>query len=364
MAQQFNTDLEGPFTRDDNAFDLAGYFIPKGSDFFTKISAYDDYLADIAKKPGYNAGNTLKLIVPFLIAYGADSKEMKKFSSEHIHMLLGSKETLQYIQKIMRAFIISTSYKPYVSAVCDVTGFPLDNCYCTELNIGGYKIDKEEVGILKRYVEEINKLPEIVLLDRAKSKNDLSDNTKKTIGRLDEIFWEKLPSMEAGRVIENIVPIGGKEKAKAIEESLGITGNDLKEVVYFGDSITDVEAFQLVNRGSGLTISINGNKYAVKNASVGCMTYNTIIISVLADIFKNAGTEEVKEVAENWGVDKLELEVKRGALDRNLFRKLCSVYPEELSEVVLLNSKNIDDFVERSSLYRKSVRGESVGALG
>ncbi|MFQ6074292.1 MAG: hypothetical protein ACE5KC_03635, partial [Candidatus Bathyarchaeia archaeon] len=65
----FISDCEGPISKNDNAFELATHFIPEGDSFFTLISRYDDILADIVKKPGYKAGDTLKLILPFLKAY-------------------------------------------------------------------------------------------------------------------------------------------------------------------------------------------------------------------------------------------------------------------------------------------------------
>ncbi|HSO26164.1 MAG TPA: energy-converting hydrogenase A, subunit R, partial [Methanobacteriaceae archaeon] len=65
----FITDCEGPLSINDNAFELAGHFIPQGENFFSKVSKYDDILVDEVKRPGYNAGDTLKLIIPFLIAY-------------------------------------------------------------------------------------------------------------------------------------------------------------------------------------------------------------------------------------------------------------------------------------------------------
>jgi predicted HAD superfamily phosphohydrolase len=56
---QLNLDCEGPLTLNDNAFELCEAFIPEGDKLFTLVSKYDDYLADIEKRPGYKAGDTL-----------------------------------------------------------------------------------------------------------------------------------------------------------------------------------------------------------------------------------------------------------------------------------------------------------------
>ena len=53
------TDCEGPLTKNDNAQEIAERFIPDGAGFFARLSRYDDLLADVVRKPGYNAGDTL-----------------------------------------------------------------------------------------------------------------------------------------------------------------------------------------------------------------------------------------------------------------------------------------------------------------
>ena len=64
----FISDCEGPISKNDNAFELAANFIPNGDKLFANISKYDDVLADVLQKPGYSAGSTLKLILPFFKA--------------------------------------------------------------------------------------------------------------------------------------------------------------------------------------------------------------------------------------------------------------------------------------------------------
>ena len=40
------TDCEGPLSINDNAYEIADYFIPKGGEFFSILSNYDDLLAE------------------------------------------------------------------------------------------------------------------------------------------------------------------------------------------------------------------------------------------------------------------------------------------------------------------------------
>ena len=131
----FITDCEGPLSVNDNAFELAGHFIPDGEKFFSEVSHYDDVLVEEVKRPGYNAGDTLKLIIPFLKAYGVDNQKIIDFSRENVMMVPGATETMSYVESTMPSFIVSTSYGQYIKALCDLTGFSFENTYFTQADL-------------------------------------------------------------------------------------------------------------------------------------------------------------------------------------------------------------------------------------
>ncbi len=122
--RMFVTDCEGPVSKNDNAFELTSYFVPNGDHFFALISKYDDVLADVVKKPGYKAGDTLRLILPFLKAYGATNEKIREYSSKSILLIPGARDTLQFVRDLMPSFIVSTSYEHYISSLCHLIGFP------------------------------------------------------------------------------------------------------------------------------------------------------------------------------------------------------------------------------------------------
>ena len=109
VRQVFITDCEGPLTLNDNAYEIAAEYIEDGDKLFKIISRFDDYLADELKKPGYHAGDTLKLIVPFFKLAGLANRDLIKFSREHIYLVEGSKEMLSLANDLMDAYIVSTS---------------------------------------------------------------------------------------------------------------------------------------------------------------------------------------------------------------------------------------------------------------
>ncbi|MEM2399734.1 MAG: hypothetical protein QXG31_03975 [Candidatus Bathyarchaeia archaeon] len=359
MVRIFITDCEGPISKNDNAFELSSWLIPEGDRFFTLISRYDDVLADIVRRPGYKAGDTLRLIVPFLKAYGATNALMKRFSSETLLLIPGASEALHYVRSIMPSFIVSTSYEPYISALCEAVDFPVENVYCTKIDIDRYDLTREEAERIKSLREEIVKMPMIEIPDNAKTLEDLPQETRRVIARLDEIFWKEIMSMRIGAAIREVNPIGGHEKAKAIGEIVSIFGGNLSSVIYIGDSITDVEPFRLVRRGGGLTVSFNGNQYAVREAEIAVLSHHAIILAVLAEQFKKFGKEHVLNLAENWDVSMLE-----DYCSPALFEKIRSLYPDRAPWVERITPKNMDRLIRESVAFRKTVRGEAIGALG
>jgi energy-converting hydrogenase A subunit R len=355
----FVSDCEGPISKNDNAFELATFFIPNGNKFFALISKYDDVLADVFKKPRYKAGDTLRLILPFLKAYGGTNEKIKEYSSKNVFLVPGARKTLLFVKDVMPSFIVSTSYEQYISSLCDLIGFPKENVYCTRVNIDKYKVSEKENKRLKELGGEIAAMQMLEIPEHAKSVHDFSMRDQKTIGRLDEIFWRKLSRMKSGRMLEDVNPMGGHEKAKAVQNVVERLNNNLNNVMYVGDSITDVSPFKLVRRNGGLTVSFNGNKYAIREAEIAVLSGNTIVTSILADIFNRYGKDVIIELVKEWNYPVLEKYVKP------VFRKhLSELYPTKLPQIEVITDENKERLSRESSAFRKTIRGEAIGMLG
>lgn len=329
---QFITDCEGPISKNDNALELATNFLPEGEKFFTQLSRYDDFLA-LTGREGYKAGDTLRLVLPFLKAYGITDKKIVEYSRKNILLMPGAKETLLFVRERMPSFIVSTSYQPYIRALCEAIEFPLENVYCTELNIDKYNISPEEAEKLKGFSKEILSYPLIEISEI----NNLSSQTKEAINKLEEIFWKEIVSMESGKMLKEVNPVGGREKVNAIKDSLKKCNNSPSDAMYVGDSITDVEALSFIRENGGLAVSFNGNRYAIERAEVVCISENTAPISVLADAFSQGGKGKVMELVENWR--------------------------EKLPLLEVVSGNNRERLIFESERLRKSVRGEA-GSLG
>jgi len=342
VAFQYVTDLEGPVTLNDNAFELCRDFLPEGEIFFSQVSRYDDYLNDIEKKAHYQAGDTLKLISPFLKAYGVTDRKMKEYSREHLILLPSARETLKKIAQKMPTFIISTSYQAYLEAFCEKVGFPLANVYFTKLNLDHFVIGRSEERWVKDFQNEIVTLPLFDFGSDVKSFEDLPLEAQSTIDRLNKIFWEELSEMQIGRILKEINPVGAREKALALQDCLKKTGGSLSEVFYVVDSITDFQTLKLVKAGGGFSLSFNGNRYAIAGAEVACISSSGRILFELAEAFNDSGKKKVMEI------------ISQGQYSE---ARRSDVHLE------IIDNSNRKKLIKESETFRQKLRGKA-GTLG
>jgi energy-converting hydrogenase A subunit R len=356
----FVTDCEGPISKNDNAYELAAQFIPNGDKFFSIISKYDDVLVDVFEKPEYTAGSTLKLILPFFKAYGITDAQMEQFSQENIVLIADTQQTMQHIQSLTDAFIVSTSYEHYIKALCNTIGFPFKNTYCTKVSLDKFSMTDIEKENLRKVAQEIAGMCMIEIPPGAKDYEPFCERDMICVNRLDEIFWDQMKRKHSGKIIDDVVTVGGEQKAESIKDAAKKLGVGLGDVMYVGDSITDVEAFQLVRENGGLTVSFNGNSYAVCNAEVAVLAESNLVTAVLADLFVRQGKDAVLELIKAWAPQNL----KESSVDKALLEQFLSVYQNVLPKVQIVTSQNIQALEAESSAFRKKVRGVAVGRLG
>lgn len=326
-SKQYVTDCEGPISLNDNAMEMAAEFIPGGEAMFAKISRYDDYLADEVKKQGYKAGDTLRLIMPFFKAYGVTGEMMRDFSRANVLFVPGAVDAFAAISAKMDAFIISTSYSPYIEALCDEIDFPAEFAYSTKVDIDRYDLLPGEAEKIKAIKQRLDRLPD----------------GPEAFPEMDKIFWDEIPAMPAAVLTTSVNPIGGPEKARALEDSLMRTGARMEDTMYVGDSITDVQAFEAARAGGGLAVSFNGNRYAIDAADIAVYGDNAKILELIADEFLKGGKEAVFVLLRD--------------LSRNIMNEI------NLRGAHIINDSNKETIVRESEECRKEVRGIA-GNLG
>jgi energy-converting hydrogenase A subunit R len=332
------TDLEGPVTKNDNAAELASAVIPEGGEFFRRVSLYDDYLAEVIQMPGYRAGDTLRLILPFMMAHGLTQERMRAFSAEGILMVPGADAVLRGIAKHGPVYMISTSYCQYVRAVCGAIGFPPSQSFCTKVDLSDFDIPESEVETVRKQVGRILARDPIDIPVGAQGIDDLSPYDQTTVEDLDTLFWEELPDLSVYLIVEEVRPVGGPEKALSIRRAADREGVPMDQVMYVGDSITDVDAFRTVRSEGGLAVSFNGNRWAVEEADLAMVSPRADPMLPLAIAFLEDGRDSV--LGKNWS---------GGTGD---------------SIAVWMAEADIEEVVSRSEAERKKVRGEEIGRLG
>ena len=360
---QLDTDCEGPLALNDNAFELCRDFLPPdGARFFTQVCRYDDFLADFAQRPGHQAGDALKLILPFLKAAGLTTEKMAKYSQEHIALVPKVEDAYRFLHSLnFPLFEISASYRQFAEAVGARLGFAPERIYCTEIDLDSYQLSETESGELQRLLAEIVAAPPIELPPGAKTLKDLAPEVQEAIGRFDTIFWDTIPRMDIGRIYREVNTMGGPEKARALEDSLAKTGLPLANLMYVGDSITDVPALEKVRAGGGVALAFNGNRYAVEAAEIIVVADTAWPVALLAAVFQTWGKEGIVELAQS---------TRPGA------SKYLAI-PESMIEPIMMGLENgktfnlyhpstsqRDKVIADSTAMRRCLRGEAIAGLG
>ncbi len=359
---QLVTDCEGPLALNDYAFELCRDFIKPGGDrVFTQVSRFEGYLADIAKKEGYKAGDALKLIVPFLKASGLTNAALTEHAEKVIRLTPGAREVYQFLHRQgFPIFEISSSYRHFAEAVGKRLGFSPERIVSTELDLDRYALSPAEAERLSAIKDEVAALPELVIPPQAATPADLAAESKEVLDRLERIFGEIIPAMDIGRIYREVNPVGGPEKAKALMESLTQTGTAMTDAMYVGDSFTDVEAFKAVRAGGGVALSFNGNRRAVNAAEFIVAADNAWPVALLVAIFQRWGKEGLMELATSSQAGHAKIvaipeaviePIMMGLQNRNF-----SYYPANVS--------NKERVIQESAAMRARLRGEAVAALG
>jgi energy-converting hydrogenase A subunit R len=234
--------------------------------------------------------------------------------------------------------------------------FPVANTLSTHLDMDKFEIDVSEYERLKELKEEIVQLPEIEIPKNAKRLRDLSAEAITAIKRLDEIFFSELPSMEVGKLLHDVQPIGGKEKAQALYKLVERSKIPLDNFIYVGDSITDVEIFKALKDSKGLGVAFNGNHYAIQNADLAVISESALPIALIAETFVKSGRNGVFLLANKWP-DSLHTLVGNKIAD----------YVLALNEnpiLIRIIRSNMVKIIDESNNFRKKVRGKVIGSLG
>ena len=346
FKKSFITDCEGPLTLNDNAFEMAASFIEDGGELFRILSLYDDYLVDIVKKPGYKAGNTLKLILPFFVVENLTNQDFIEFSQNHIYAVNDSKFLLEYLKEAMNTYIVSTSYGQYIEAVSNYMEVPFENTFYTNVDMDSLHLNDEEIQKIMEFKEMIMDNPEDYEL-------------------FDDIFFTQIAQMGIYDEIKKVEVVGGLGKKLAIDRIIERDEIDVNEILYIGDSITDVEPLEFARKNNGISISFNGNEYPLKVAEIAIVSPSAVATAVIVNIYAENDKDKVLKFIEDYNVtDDLKKLFTDYEIDSEITDKFFSVFGDEYPIIEIVNDENYESILKTSKQMRNNIRGQDIGGLG
>ncbi|MBI3931757.1 MAG: hypothetical protein HY325_07005 [Chloroflexi bacterium] len=304
---------------------------PNGDRIFEVISRYDDRLT-LEEREGYEPGDTLALIVPFLILHNISEADITRLAAKAA-LTGGADQLIAWLEHGgWKVFCITTTYQQYATHITQKLGIYAHNVASTPFPLNKLKqtLAKEDTALLQAVEEEI--LSRHPLVDDERIKQSL-----------DDFFREKLPTTELGVAIKEVKPVGGRRKVAALNRFAETHTQPLSNWVVVGDSITDARMLQAVEAAGGLAIAFNANEYALPYATM------SLASTSIADL---------TEVLQSWqkgqrkGVEKIvkQKEKSGGKEDRGYFHWLSG-------------RKDIDDVINIHQRIRRLVR-EEAGKLG
>ena len=346
------SDCEGPLTKDDNAFKLTealaercGLGAEVGRKFFERMSVVDDIWGDFGKvrqiDPTYSSGHTLKVILPFFKAMGANREIVEKLSADTLMVVPNVKKAIAKLRKIAEVFIISTSYDFYLKSFCRATQFPFKNVRCTRVKRFNEAPTLEiNTFHLLGFMEEVAAMP-VIKYDRKDGK-PIKEHSQ-YYERITDFIWKYVYKTDSGLLMKQVIPVGQKQKAQAVAEITKKLGYPGDRTMYVGDSQTDVQAVKMVKERGGLTMMFNGKGPVCAQSDLMYIGENALCISCIADYFARAGKNDVIKF-----------------FDPPMGRLLLDEYGEIIGSVT---PESLPQLEEWSVAKRKKFRGVHIGSL-
>jgi energy-converting hydrogenase A subunit R len=275
-------DMEGPLTSQDAAFELMG-LVPGGHEVFRAISRYDDILA-LAGRPDYEPGDTLALIVPFLLYHRLGVFHVERLAGS-APLVEGAPETIaQLTGEGYGVFCITTTYGQYARRLAQRLGLAAERVACTGFPLEELtaRVTRDDIGAVAR-VELALRQPEV------------QEDDARLQSVLDAFYWEELPGTPLGDAVASVKPIGGRRKVKALTQFATSAQLETSRWVVVGDSITDNAMLTTVRDAGGLAVVFNGNRYALECGTVGVASTSLAALLPLLRVWESGGLEGVRD---------------------------------------------------------------------
>ena len=272
--------------------------------------------------------------------------QRERSAENNIYAVNDSKFLLRYLKGAMNIYIVSTSYGQYIEAVSNYMDIPFKNTFYTNVNVDELHLSSEEV-------QEIIEFKKLIL------------ENPKDYELFDDIFFSKISKMEIYEKIKAIDVVGGEGKKLAIDNIIERDCININEMLYIGDSITDVEPLEFARKNNGISISFNGNEYPLKVAEIAIVSPSAIATAVIANIYAKNDKRHVLDFIKDYNnADDLEKLFEDYNIDEEIKSKFFSIFTGNYPIIQLVSDENYESILKESKEMRNNIRGQDIGGLG
>ena len=166
--------------------------------------------------------------------------------------------------------------------------------------------------------------------------------------------------------IKEINVVGGEGKKLAIDEIIKRDNIDINNMLYIGDSITDVEPLAFAKDNGGISISFNGNEYPLKVAEMAIVSPSAVATAVIANIYSEYDKNKVLEFIDDYNNSKdYEDLFEKYNVDLDIKDKFFKVFSNDNYPIIqIIDENNFEEILEISKDMRTNIRGQDIGGLG
>jgi predicted HAD superfamily phosphohydrolase len=324
-------------------------FIRNGGKLLDVLTAYENILSYGLDREDRGSGDSIRTMIPMLKANGVTDSSMYRFFVDDMALTPGS-GVIRHMNDTMSTMILSEYYEHHSMALCDALNLPSDSIKSTEVSFDSLDIEKKEAKRFREFASDIAKLD----VPKITSNDDmmfLDNKDQMVIETIDELL-EKIDGTDIMQKAGSIDPVGSKGKAFSVMDMRRRTDVDLDCTAYIGNNATDYPAMDVIRSNEGLSLSFNGDGYAVRGSNVAVMSPNSIVAAVIVSEFYAGGIEGVYSMISSWERDKL---AKRERADRHLVNAMLNMFPSKLPEVVIVDDDNVDDIMTESERFRRKL---------
>ena len=246
----------------------------------------------------------------------------------------------------MNIYIVSTSYGQYIEAVSDYMDVPFENTFYTNVDIDCLELTPDEI-------QKVTEFKGLIL--------ENPDDYK----MFDDIFFNQIAKMGIYEKIKDIKVVGGQGKKLAIDDIIKRDSINTDELLYIGDSITDVEPLEFARKNNGISISFNGNEYPLKVAEIAIVSPSALTTAVIANVYAKNDKDKVLEFINDYNISNdLKNLFDDYSIDEEIKNKFFEVFAENYPLIQIITDDNYENILKISKDMRNNIRGQDIGGLG